>query len=117
MKTMCPPGYHHNGFVATKKFLLKFWSYSSQTNNFMQIQILIYFRATWATFKPKRAKNKKNSPRKKFHIFPEIELPSSNIKKILIFSQKKASLIFSQKEAFPIFPKTEPCTFQSKLEK
>ena len=46
-----------------------------------------------------------------------MELSSSNIKKILIFSQKKAFLIFSQKKAFLKFPKTEPCTFQSKLKK
>ena len=37
-----------------------------------------------------------------------MELSSSNIKKILIFSQKKAFLILS---------KTESCTFQSKHEK
>ena len=37
-----------------------------------------------------------------------MELSSSNIKKILIFSQKKV---------FLIFPKMEPCTFQPKLEK
>ena len=48
-------------------------------------------RATWATFKPK-----------------EIKLGLSNIKKLIIFSQK---------EAFVIFPKMEPCTFQSKIEK
>ena len=35
-----------------------------------------------------------------------MELSSSNIKKILIFSQKKA---------FHIFPEMEPCTFQPKL--
>ena len=50
---------------------------------------------------------------KKFLIFPEMKLSSSNIKKILIFSQKKTFLIFSQKKAFLIFPKTEPSTFQS----
>ena len=32
-----------------------------------------------------RSKNKKNPPRKKFLIFHEMELSSSNIKKILIF--------------------------------
>ena len=48
-------------------------------------------RAIWATFKPK-----------------EIKLGLSNIKKLIIFSQK---------EAFVIFPKMEPCTFQSKIEK
>ena len=46
-----------------------------------------------------------------------MEVSSSNIKKILIFSQKKTFLMFSQKKAFLIFPKTERCTFQSKLEK
>ena len=37
-----------------------------------------------------------------------MELSSSNIKKILIFSQKKA---------FLKFPEMEPCTFQLKIEK
>ena len=46
-----------------------------------------------------------------------MELSSSNIKKILIFSQKKAFLIFSQKEVFLIFLEMEPCTFQPKLKK
>ena len=44
-----------------------------------------------------------------------MELSSSNIKKILIFPQKKAFLIFSQKKVFLIFPEMEPCTFQPKL--
>ena len=46
-----------------------------------------------------------------------MELSSSDIKELLIFSQKKAFLIFSQKIAFLIFPKIKPCTFQPKLEK
>ena len=66
-----------------------------------------------------------------------MELSSSNIKKILIFSEMKLCtfwpqsskffpkkslalkkiLIFSQKKAVLIFPEMEPCTFQSKLEK
>ena len=46
-----------------------------------------------------------------------MELSSSNVKKNFIYSLKKVSLIFSQRKAFLIFPKTEPCTFQSKLEK
>ena len=37
-----------------------------------------------------------------------MELSSSNIKKILIFSHKKA---------FLIFPEMEPCTFQPRLKK
>ena len=50
----------------------------------------------------------KEPSRKKFHIFLEIDFSSSNIKKILIFSQKKA---------FFIFPEMKSCTFQSKPEK
>ena len=60
---------------------------------------------------PNPEKAPKNSPRKKFLILLEIELSSSTIKRILIFSHKKVFLIFSQKKAFLIFPKTEPCTF------
>ena len=52
--------------------------------------------------------NTKKSTRKKFLVFPEMELSSSNIKKILILSQKKAFLIFLE---------TKPCTFHPKLEK
>ena len=37
-----------------------------------------------------------------------MELSTSNIKKILIFSKKKA---------FLMFPEMEPCTFQPKIEK
>ena len=48
-------------------------------------------------------KYKKISLPKKFLTFAEKELCSSNIKKILIFSQKKPFLIFSQKKAFLIF--------------
>ena len=46
-----------------------------------------------------------------------MQLSSSNIKKILIFSQKKAFFIFSQKRAFLTFPEMEPCTFHPKLKK
>ena len=53
-------------------------------------------------------KKLKKFTRKKLLIFPEMKLSSSNIKEILIFSQKKV---------FLIFPKTETCTFQAKLEK
>ena len=41
---------------------------------------------------------KKNPPRKKFLIFQEMELSDSKIKKILIFSQKKAFHIFPEME-------------------
>ena len=37
---------------------------------------------TWRTFQPKLEKIKKNTPRKKFLIFQEIELLTSNIKKL-----------------------------------
>ena len=44
------------------------------------------------------SKNKKSPPRKKFLIFRETELSSSNIKKNLVFSQKKAFLISREME-------------------
>lgn len=47
---------------------------------------------------------KKTTPKKFLNLF----IPSSNIKKILAFSQKKACLIFSQ---------MKPCNFHSKLQK
>ena len=53
-------------------------------------------------------KNPEKSTPNKIPYISENGLSSSNIKKILIFSQKKAFLIFSE---------MEPCTFQSKLEK
>ena len=46
---------------------------------------------------PSLKKKKKKLPQKKFLIFPEMELSSSNIKKILIFSQKTAVLMFQEK--------------------
>ena len=57
----------------------------------------------WATSQSKAKKNQKESSRKKLLIFPEMELSSSNIKKIHIFFQKKTSQI--------------SCTFQPKLKK
>ena len=50
------------------------------------------------------SKNEKNPPRKKFLIFHEMELSSSNIKKFLYF------LTFA-------FPEMKPGIFQSKLKK
>ena len=53
-----------------------------------------------------------------------MELSCSNIKKILIFSLKKAFLIFSEMElsdikikSIFIFSEMEPCTFLPKLKK
>ena len=53
-----------------------------------------------------------------------MELSCSKIKKILIFSQKKAFLIFSEMElsdikikSIFIFAEMEPCTFLPKLKK
>ena len=46
--------------------------------------------------------NQKKFTRKKLFVFLVMELSSPNIKKILIFSQKKA---------FLIFPQMKPCTF------
>ena len=57
-------------------------------------------------FKPKL--EKKPPPQVNFLIFQEIELPNSNIKKLIVFSQKKA---------FFIFPEMESCSFQPKLKK
>ena len=57
------------------------------------------------------------SQKEAFLIFLEMELSGSKIKKILIFCQKKAFLIFSPKKAFLIFPEMEPCTFQPKIKK
>ena len=61
-----------------------------------------------ALLSPNATKNKKNQLWKKILIFVEMELFSSNVKKILIFSQKKA---------FPIFLQMKPCTFYPKLKK
>ena len=68
-------------------------------------------------FSAQAQKNKKNPPQKKFLIFLEMELSNSNIKKILIFSQKKTFPIFSQKNAFLNVPEMELCTFQPKDKK
>ena len=54
---------------------------------------------------PPSKKKKKSIPEK---ISPELELSSSNIKKFLKASQKKA---------FLIFPEMEPCTFHIESEK
>ena len=64
------------------------------------------------TSHPNPKKKQKNPSRKKFLIFPEMKLSSSNIKKILIFSQKKAFLIFSQEKVFLIFPEINNFTFK-----
>ena len=76
-----------------------------------------YFRVTWHTSQPSPKKRKKKISPIKILIFQEIELFSSNIKRVLIFSQKKAFLIFSQKKAFLIFPEMETHTFHPKLKK
>ena len=54
------------------------------------------------------SKNKKNPPRKNFLIFREIKTFDSNIKKFIIFFQKKA---------FRVFPEVQPCFFRPKIEK
>ena len=60
-------------------------------------------KGTWHFLSQSPKKNEKHPPTKIFLTFREMELPCSNIKKILIFSQKKALLLF---------PKTETCTFK-----
>ena len=57
----------------------------------------------------KNPKQNKIHP-KKFLIFWEMELSSLNIKKIHIFSQRKAFLIFFQKKSFLIFLEMKLCT-------
>ena len=46
-----------------------------------------------------------------------MKLSSSNIKEILIFSQKKDFLLFSRKAASLIFPKMKPWTFRPQTSK
>ena len=59
-----------------------------------------------AHFYDQARKIKQNPPRKKFLIFQEMELSSSNIKNTIIFPQKKAFIKYLE---------MEPCTFQPKL--
>ena len=72
----------------------------------LQILFVVYLGQPVGLFNPS-SKNQKNPSRKKFLIFQEMELSSSNIKTILIFSRKKV---------FFIFPEIGSCTFQPKLE-
>ena len=65
-------------------------------------------------------KNKKNQPRKKILLFWEMELSTSNIKKIILtFSQKKLLYFLKRKLLlyFLIFLEMEPCTSQPKPKK
>ena len=77
---------------------------------------VVYERAIWRTSHPKLKKTKKrNHPKKILKFFKflkkisflEMKFSSSSIKKVLIFSQKKAFLVFFQKKAVLIFPGTE----------
>ena len=58
-------------------------------------------------------KEQKNPPSQKFLIFRRIGLSSSNIKKVLTFSQRKAFLMFSQKKSFFIFSTNRTLHFLS----
>ena len=53
-------------------------------------------------------KKPKKLTQNEFLIFPDMEPSSCNIKKIIIFSQKKT---------FLIFPQMKPCTFHTKPDK
>ena len=75
-------------------------------------KLVVVFRAAWRTYQPKSEKNKKNSPRKKFLIFQEMELSSSNIKKILIFPEMKPYTFQPQTSKF--LPKKISCIFSEK---
>ena len=68
------------------------------------------------TSQPNPPKTQKNSPRKKFLILLEMELSSSNIKKILIFSQKSFSYIFS-KESFSYISENGTLHFSTQARK
>ena len=72
----------------------------------------VYFIATWHTLQPKLKKIRKKLPRKKFPLFQEMELLSSNSKKIQeMEAPKKKFLIFQGTETlkkFLIFQKIEP---------
>ena len=61
----------------------------------------------WSFSHPHPTKNKKSEKKIlswiKFLLFPEMKLSSFNIKKKIIFSQRKTFLIFSQRKTFLIF--------------
>ena len=78
-------------------------------------KILMFPEMKPCTFNPKPT-------RKKFLIFLEMDLSSSNIKKFSYSLKRKLFLYFRKHNFFClkikkilIFPKTEPCNFQSKL--
>ena len=85
-----------NNFLFLYYFLLWFFinTHLSSLSNFKRAISIqteeVFSRATWHNPHPKPEKLKKYSPQKKVLIFQEIELSGSNVKKIRIFSQKKA---------------------------
>ena len=88
--------------------LKKYYVFPKENFSYISRNGTLYFPAK---------KTPKKSPPEIFLVFLEMELSSSNIKKILIFPQKKAFLIFPQKKAFLIFPEMDPSTFYPKLKK
>ena len=60
---------------------------------------------------PAQAEKKKNPSRKKFFIFLEMVLSSSNIKKFLYFLKRKLFLYFLKRKLFSYFKKWNPALF------
>ena len=79
--------------------LKKYYAFPKENFSYISRNGTLYFPAK---------ETPKKSPPEIFLVFLEMELSSSNIKKILIFPQKKA---------FLIFPEMDPSTFYPKLKK
>ena len=92
----------------------KFWIIKTKKFALAHKHIMPYQELPGAFPTPSPKKQKKSTPKKKV-IFLKTEHSSSNIKKILIFSQKRAFFIFFQKKVFLTFPEMKPCTFHLKL--
>ena len=71
----------------------------------------MYLRVTGQITQPNYQKTKKKSPQKTFLIFPGMDLSSSNIKKVIIFSQIRASLYILKRKIFLYFQKWNPELF------
>ena len=67
---------------------------------------VVYYTVTWCTFKPKLKHKKKKLTPKNLLMFQEMELSNPKIKKVLIFSKKKAFLIFRETELLKNVRKT-----------
>ena len=102
-------------------FICFFKSFFHKSLNKKHLYKSSIFQSCLTHFLGQVQKIKKNPPQKEFFIFQEMELSSSNIKKILIFSQKKAFLIFWKMELSDskvkkrlVFLEIKPCSSQPK---